>query len=156
MQAGLVKRATDVDNNGKISVNGRIVGYSILSRLRLKHLQSTSAPHEAFLFLVVRGSKGLEAGKYVKIQYRVTAQHHKDLSPELFEESTVRSFILERDKSCDESTESFIYGNRFEELSSEDKKKFSNLFRLPGAEDFSLPDEQMLRCYSFDRDGIGK
>jgi hypothetical protein len=141
-----------------ISVKGRIIGYSMLSQFRLVHGQTSSPPHDAFLFLVQQSNKGIETSKYIKIQYRATPKHQEELPPALFEESSPRLFVVQRDETCDESAASFVRGNKPVGKGWDIKgaKRFPNLVRLRGAENVRLPKEGMLRCYSFDWDGIEK
>lgn len=137
------------ESSGNVAVDGRIIGYSMWSRIT----PINSLPQDAFLLLVLRGDKQLKANTFVKIRYRVTAQEQDDLPPELFEKSTVRSLVLKRDKTCDESTKTFIYGKSYEGF-SDPNKKYLNLVVLPGAEEVSLPNQRLLPCYSFHRNRI--
>src|SRR5919112_512913 len=153
---GLAQRRDD-SKQKRISVQGRIVGYSMLSQFRSRSGHAISPPHDAFLFLVQQSDEGLKAGEYIKIQYRATPEHQEDeLPPALFEESARRSFVVERDRTCDESAESFVHGSKTagEEWNIKGGKRFPNLVRLRGAENVFLPDEGMLRCYTFDWEGI--
>jgi hypothetical protein len=152
-----VLRRQEEPQRKHISVKGRIIGYSLMSQFRMAYWQTVGPPHDAFLFLIERGNGGLKKGEYIKIQYRATPQHNEDLPPALFEESSRRSFALYRDETCDQPTESFIYGGEYvAEGSSADRKKNMNLVRLRGAENTALPKEKILRCYSFDWDDIEK
>jgi hypothetical protein len=153
-----VPRQHDESKPGRISVKGRIVGYSMRSRLRSAQGQVLSPPHDEFLFMVEQGDESLGAVKYIKIRYKVTPEHHEDLPLALFEESSRRPVTLERDETCDESMESFVYGNKFgnKRERAEARKRFPNLVRPRGAEDISLPEEGTLRCYSFEWDWIEK
>jgi hypothetical protein len=153
-----VARLRGESKPGRISVKGRIVGYSMRSRLRSVQGQIVSPPHDEFLFIAEQGDESLVAVKYIKIRYKVTPEHHENLPFALFEESSRRSVMLERDETCDESAESFVYGNKLENRKgrAEPAKKFPNLVRLRGAEDIRLPEERALRCYSFEWDWIEK
>ena len=153
-----VVRQQDESKRTHISVKGRIVGYSMLAQFRLISGHTISPPHDAFLFLVQQSDAELGAGEYIKIQYRATPKHQEELPPALFEESSQRSFIVERDKTCDESAASFVHGDKPVGKGWDIKgaKRFPNLVRLRGAEDLRLPEGRMLRCYSFDWDGIEK
>lgn len=141
-----------------ISVKGRIIGYSFLSTVRMLSGDIISLPHDEFLLMVEEGAKELEKVKYIKIRYKVTQQHHDNLPDALFRESRQRSFVLDRDEACDESAESFIRGDTFvsEESRVGEPIKFQNLNRLPGMEKIKVPEEGVLRCYSFEWDGIEK
>ena len=141
----------------KYSVKGRIIGYSMRSRLRSVQGRTISSPRDAFLFLVEQGSKELTKGDYIKLQYRATPQHSEELPSALFEEAGERLFVIQRDETCDESSESFIEGEKFarNEIMTETEKTFPNLVRLRAAENIRLPDDRVLRCYLFESAGIG-
>lgn len=154
---GVVHRQDEV-KRVLISVKGRIIGYSTVSQFRMVHGRTSSPPHDAFLFLVQRSDKGFETDKYIKIQYRATPEHREELPPALFEESSPRSFVVQRDETCDESAASFVRGDNPKVKGWDIKgvKRFPNLVRLRGAENIRLPEEGTLRCYIFDWDGIVK
>ena len=141
----------------KHSVKGRIIGYSMRSRLRSVQGRTISSPQDAFLFLVEQGSVELTKGNYIKLQYRATPQHSEELPSAFFEEAGERLFVIQRDETCDESTESFIEGEKFAGNKSitETEKGYSNLIRLRGAENIRLPLVRVLRCYLFESAGIG-
>jgi hypothetical protein len=130
----------------------------MLSQFRLLSGRTVSPPHDAFLFLVERGDEELGAGEFVKLQYRATPKHQEELPPALFEESGPRSFVVERDQTCDESTDSFIRGVRpgGEEWDAGESTRVPNLVRLRGAENIPLPEGRTLRCYGFEWDGIAR
>lgn len=153
-----IPRQQNESKRKQVLVKGRIIGYSMRSRLRSVQGRAISPPHDAFIFLVEWGNEELRHEKHIKVQYRATPQHHEDLPSALFEESSQRSFVLEKDETCDELMESFIYGDEFEskESSVEAAKRFPNLARLRGAENILLPAEQALRCYNFEWDSIEK
>jgi hypothetical protein len=142
----------------RMPIKGRIVGYSIRSSLRPVHGKVIGPPHDAFLFLVGPGDGKLETGEYIKLQYTAAPGDRTELPPALFEESNWRTFTVERDKTCDESTASFARGEdrRGEGREVGDAKRFPNLIRLRGVENVPAPEEAILRCYSLDRDGIEK
>lgn len=150
--AGLRQRGEP--KRGRITVRGRIVGYSIRSALRPMHGKFLTPPHDEFLFLVERGGEDLEGVRHIKIRYRVTQQHQESLPSALFQESVERTFALNRDETCDEATESFVYGDKGRDAKA--AKRFPNLVRLQGAEEIPLPEGRVLRCYSFDWDGFEK
>jgi hypothetical protein len=130
----------------------------MISRFRSVQGQVTSPPHDAFLVLVEQGGGELKKGEYVKIQYRVTREHSDDLPATFFEESVSRSFRLQKDSSCDETTQSFFVGEAVagNESIIEAARKYPNLVRLRGAEKFGLPSERVLRCYVFDWQSISR
>lgn len=142
----------------KHSVKGRIIGYSMRSRLRSVQGRTISSPRDAFLFLVEQGNVELTKGDYIKLQYRATPQHSEELPSALFEEAGERLFVIQRDEACDESSESFIEGEKFagNKIITETEKRFPNLVRLRGAESIRLPEQRILRCYLFDSGGFDK
>jgi hypothetical protein len=159
LTSGIV-RQQGASKRKHLSVKGRLIGYSMMSQFRWVsgHTRTTSLPHDAFLFLVERGEGELKAGEFVKLQYRATPEHPEELPAAFFDESSQSSFLVERDRSCDESTESFIrgVGPKSEGWDAGEVTRPPNLVRLRGAENVPLPEGRTLRCYGFDRDGIAK
>lgn len=145
-------RQQEASKRESVSINGRLIGYSMLSQFRLISGRTASLSHDAFLFLVNRGDKDAHGGKFIKLQYRTTPKQHEELPSEFFEDSRQRSFNVTREDTCGESTESFIrgVGPEGKEWEAVNKTRAPNLIHLPGAENVSLPEGKTLRCYSFD------
>src|SRR6266404_1307047 len=140
----------------RVLVTGLLIGYSIQSRIRSDQGSVTSLPRDEFLVLVEKGDGQVHRGDYVKIQYKT--QRRQNLPDAFFNKSSRRTFKLERDESCDEPPDSFVYGDRLKGTQSDinTARKYPNLFRLSGAKKVPLPKESMLRCYSFGIDDIVK
>lgn len=153
-----VGRRQDEPKRKRISVKGRLIGYSMRSQFRMLSGRIISLPQDAFLFLLEQADGELGSGEYVKLQYRATPKSREELPSALFEKSTRRAFVVERDQTCDESVKSFVgWGKPVgEEWDAGDAKRIPNLVRLPGAEDIPLPEDRMLPCYSFEWASVEK
>jgi hypothetical protein len=138
-------------DSGRVEVTGVVIGYSLLSELRLVSGRSVSWPHDVLLIRAEEESSGLRKGQYVKIRYRATAEHHEELPATMKEQGGRWRFVLTRDKGCDEVIRSFIYGDESERF--EGAEKYPNLQRVRGAEGEKLPEDITLPCYSFSQGG---
>jgi hypothetical protein len=136
------------DENRKLTIRGRICGYSRASRLRMLSGNSRTPSHDAFLFLVKNGDSGLANGKYIKIQYK-PSKNTSELPVDFFEDSKERLIIGQRDESCDEPWRSFVIGNKFEGVSPKETDRFPNLQLFAGYKDIRLPETGNAPCYSF-------
>jgi hypothetical protein len=139
----------------RVSVRGRVVGYSLAAGLRMINGSTLGTPHDELLFMVEEGDGDLRRLKFIKLRYRPAPQRPEELPESLFTESRQRSFVVERDQTCDESAKSFIKGHTFEPEARRAGKQveYQNLQRLPGTENLPLPEKGTFRCYVFGWDG---